>query len=377
MDPPPPEGPPASEVAATLEAVLADFALAAVRGPAHAPLPVIEWAPPDAERAERAERARPAAVERLGLTQRSARGFATVVAVMELLHERAAAGPAAGPCMERELYYRLKEADASLKDAGVATRLKEADVSRGVQKISRMLHVPREDLGVQCSGGKGLVHGKLTVWSDGTWTSCNLPDTPFVIGGDLHQIARMQFQTAARYVLVVEKETVFRLAVAQRLDRTLPCIVVTGKGYPDHATRAFVHRLHAAFPRLKIFGLCDYNPHGVAILSTYRWGYAKHASDARCWGPRHAFPLAWLGVHAADVGRLPAGQACTGRDRSLLKTLAADSPVAGDRAWAREVAAMAGGGLKYEIEDVCALYPNFLEFVVPRLLEAAHAQGGW
>ena len=369
MDPPPPEGPPASEVAATLEAVLADFALAVVRGPADAPLPVIEWAPPDAGGAERAK---PAAVERLCLTERSVRGFTTVVAVMELLHERAAAGPAAGPCMERDLYYRLKE-EHHFADV-VA---KEADVSRAVQKISRMLHVPREDLGVQCSGGKGLVHGKLNVWSDGTWTSCHLPDTPFVIGGDLHQIARMQFQTAARYVLVVEKETVFRRAVAERLDRTLPCIVVTAKGYPDHATRAFVHRLHAAFPRLKIFGLCDYNPHGVAILSTYRWGYAKDASDARCWGPRHAFPLAWLGVHAADVGRLPAGQACTGRDRSLLKTLAANSPVAGDPAWAREVAAMAAGGLKYEIEDVCTLYPNFLEFVVPRLLAAAHAQGGW
>ena len=362
--------PPGGELAATLAAVkeaMDALAFAWTRavmlGDLDTPLPVLEFVEGvctvvDAGGAE-------PAVERVRLTPQSARHFATIMAVINLLHKRAVAGTL--PCMQRDLFYTLK--NRLVGEPWGEDGVTEQDVKKAVQKISRMLHVPREDLGVQCSGGKGLVHGKLTVWSDGTWTSCNLPDTPFVIGGDLHQIARMQFQTAARYVLVVEKETVFRRAVAERLDRTLPCLVVTGKGYPDHATRAFVHRLHAAFPRLKIFGLCDYNPDGVAILSTYRWGYAKDGSNAQCWGPRHAVPLAYLGVHAAHIadagGHLPAGQALTGRDLSLLGTLAADSPVAGDAAWAGEVAAMADGNVKYEIEDVC--YPNFLEFIVPRL----------
>ena len=373
--------PPGGELAATLAAVkeaMDALAFAWTRavmlGDLDTPLPVLEFVEGvctvvDAGGAE-------PAVERVRLTPQSARHFATIMAVINLLHKRAVAGTL--PCMQRDLFYTLK--NRLVGEPWGEDGVTEQDVKKAVQKISRMLHVPREDLGVQCSG-KGLVRGPLEVFrDDGTWTSCRTTD--FSIGGDLHEIADMQFRTPpgsapACCVLVVEKETVFRRAVAAGLDRKrrrgtrLPagCIVITGKGYPDHATRAFLHGLHAAFPRLKIFGLCDYNPDGVAILSTYRWGYAKDGSNAQCWGPRHAVPLAYLGVHAAHIadagGHLPAGQALTGRDLSLLGTLAADSPVAGDAAWAGEVAAMADGNVKYEIEDVC--YPNFLEFIVPRL----------
>lgn len=38
-------------------------------------------------------------------------------------------------------------------------------------------------------------------------------------------------------------------------------ILVTGKGFPDVATRACVHALSKAMPYLQIYGLSDCNPY--------------------------------------------------------------------------------------------------------------------
>jgi meiotic recombination protein SPO11 len=46
---------------------------------------------------------------------------------------------------------------------------------------------------------------------------------------------------------------------------------VTGCGYPDVATRALVHMLSLRLPGAEVVGLCDYNPHGLSLLLTYRW----------------------------------------------------------------------------------------------------------
>jgi hypothetical protein len=46
---------------------------------------------------------------------------------------------------------------------------------------------------------------------------------------------------------------------------------VTGCGYPDIATRALVSRLAQMIPTATVVGLCDYNPHGLALLLTYRF----------------------------------------------------------------------------------------------------------
>ena len=45
----------------------------------------------------------------------------------------------------------------------------------------------------------------------------------------------------ARAIVVVEKEGVFQQLVQDSLTSLFPCIIVTGKGFPDIATRAFVH----------------------------------------------------------------------------------------------------------------------------------------
>jgi hypothetical protein len=73
--------------------------------------------------------------------------------------------------------------------------------------------------------------------------------------------------TAIRCMLLVEKEGIFqRLIDDGGIDG---CIIVTGKGFPDLATRALVWTVYRQYPNLPIYGLADCDPYGVAVLNCY------------------------------------------------------------------------------------------------------------
>ncbi|KAF8066174.1 SPO11-2 [Scenedesmus sp. PABB004] len=159
----------------------------------------------------------------------------------------------------------------------------------------------------------------------------------------------------ARFVLVVEKDAVFARLVEDRLHEALPCVLLTGRGMPDLASRAFLAALVAACarggdPAVPVLGLVDWNPGGAAILAAYKFGSAAMGLE----GARYAVPqLAWLGATREMLADVPrsACQALGRRDRAVLPGLAAR--FAGRPAWLAELAAMEEGGLKADLE---ALY---------------------
>ena len=92
--------------------------------------------------------------------------------------------------------------------------------------------------------------------------------------------ANLQIKSEARYLLIIEKEGVFRRMCEDGFTSFFRCILVTGCGYPDVATRALVHRVSTALPYLIVLGICDYNPHGIALLLTYKFGAKNTALEA-------------------------------------------------------------------------------------------------
>lgn len=100
----------------------------------------------------------------------------------------------------------------------------------------------------------------------------------------------------ARYILVVEKDAVFTYLCGQRIWDTLPCIVVTGCGYPPLSVRAVVKQLVSQFG-IPVVGLFDYNPHGARILLTYKFGSTRMGLEAHTY----AVDIKWLGVHHDDI----------------------------------------------------------------------------
>ncbi len=56
------------------------------------------------------------------------------------------------------------------------------------------------------------------------------------------------------------------------------CILVTGKGFPDLATRALVHTLYNEL-KIPVLGLCDGNPYGISVLALYRFAGDRMGVD--------------------------------------------------------------------------------------------------
>eukprot|EP00198_Chlamydomonas_reinhardtii_P000968 XP_001690303.1 topoisomerase [Chlamydomonas reinhardtii] len=131
----------------------------------------------------------------------------------------------------------------------------------------------------------------------------------------------------------------------------VPCVLVTAKGVPDIATRAFAARLAATFPGMQPVGLVDFNPAGVVILATYKYGSDRMGPEGRA----HPLPrLRWLGVrgrHLAGVGEAHL-QRLTARDTALIRSLR-ERLSAAEPGWVAELDAMEQAGYKGDIE---ALY---------------------
>ncbi|KAJ7268697.1 Spo11/DNA topoisomerase VI subunit A [Mycena haematopus] len=79
------------------------------------------------------------------------------------------------------------------------------------------------------------------------------------------------------WVLLVEKDAIFqtlcRVRFASHAALSGRGLIITGKGYPDVATRQLVATLSACLPRrIPLLGLVDGDPYGIDILSVYKYG---------------------------------------------------------------------------------------------------------
>jgi hypothetical protein len=52
-----------------------------------------------------------------------------------------------------------------------------------------------------------------------------------------------EVKSKAEFIIIVEKDAAFMRLAEDRFYNRLPCIIITGKGQPDVATRMFVQRL--------------------------------------------------------------------------------------------------------------------------------------
>ncbi|GBF94838.1 hypothetical protein Rsub_08010 [Raphidocelis subcapitata] len=229
-----------------------------------------------------------------------------------------------------------------------------AVVNGAIQDAVALLRVPRSRLGIVCSS-RGAAAGLLHIRDGpgGAWVDCGaLGMAGWSIPGDIAAVERLSFRVSARYVLVVEKDAIFQRLAGDRLHERLPLVMVTAKGNPDLATRAFLSRLCAAAPSLPVLGLVDWNPAGASILATFKFGNPRMGLE----GSRYALPrLRWLGVVSGMLDAVPASafHRLTPRDAALMAGLR--RRLAGHPAWLQELAAMEERGLKCDTE---ALYSN-------------------
>ncbi|KAL2163059.1 hypothetical protein VTH06DRAFT_6895 [Thermothelomyces fergusii] len=189
---------------------------------------------------------------------------------------------------KRNIYYQNPELFKS-----------QSAVDDMIDNLAFTLGVGREDLNI-VGTAKGLISGPIDLMlRDGFIRKCDSAGDTGILLPSVKLIAKINFGPV-RWVLVIEKEATFRTLAAAKYSsasRAGHGILLTAKGYPDLATRRFLCLLHSLRPDLSLFALVDFDPHGIAIMRTYKHGSQRleHEQDAAV--PR----LQWLGLHSSDV----------------------------------------------------------------------------
>lgn len=192
----------------------------------------------------------------------------------------------------RDIYYRDPALFGSQKH-----------VDRYVDDIAFTFGVTRTAMNVTAVA-KGLIAGAVTFCRRDGSTFTTAEDQDGMLVPALKDILSVDM-AKVRWVLVIEKEATFRSITASTFWEHISTegVILTGKGYPDLASRAMLHFLTTASPRNgfaspPVYGLADFDPDGVAILSTYKLGSKALAHE----NEGHSVPqLHWLGLRSEHL----------------------------------------------------------------------------
>lgn len=199
--------------------------------------------------------------------------------------------------LHRDIYYR----DPALFG-------NQTDVNRYIDAIALTFSTPRSSLNI-AAVAKGLITGAalFTRRNGSTLNVASTAEGEGTLVPNLQDIMCVNLDSV-KWILVVEKEASFR-SIASSTSFSVKLaeqgILITGKGYPDIATRALLHFLATPSPRNgfrapPVYGLVDYDPDGLAILSTYKDGSIALAHESEAL---RVPSIRWLGVRAEHIGR--------------------------------------------------------------------------
>ncbi|KAI8993791.1 Spo11/DNA topoisomerase VI subunit A [Trametes punicea] len=221
----------------------------------------------------------------------SARPFAQVFRVLDLMHEALTDDI---PTTKRDMYYK----DIQLFGS-------QSTVDRVVDDIAATFQLGRADLNVRASS-KGLICGGGLFLHLSSGETLQIKDTEPTLIPHAEDIQRYEVDCELAWVLVVEKEAVFQTLCRLRVGthHALPGkgLIITGKGYPDVATRHLMNALSTNLPqRIPILALVDGDAYGIDILSVYKYGslHMQHERDQLV-----AKRIQWLGIWSSELPAL-------------------------------------------------------------------------
>ncbi|KAI3933594.1 hypothetical protein MKX01_032699 [Papaver californicum] len=251
---------------------------------------------------------------------------------------------------QRELFYKLLCDSPEFFTS-------QLEVNRSIQDVVALLRCSRHSLGIMASS-RGFIVGRLMIQEPNKEVvDCSMcGSSGYAITGDLSLLEKMVIRSDARYIIVVEKHAIFQRLAEDRIFNQIPSILITAKGYPDIATRFLLHRLSRAFPHLPILALVDWNPAGLAILGTFKFGSIGMGLEAY----KYACSVKWLGVRGNDLQLIPEESyvPLKPRDLQIAKSLMSCDML--QDSYREELAMMVQSGRRAEIE---ALYFNGYDFL--------------
>jgi meiotic recombination protein SPO11 len=274
--------------------------------------------------------------------------------IMELVHQLCARDITA---TKRDLFY---------SDVKLFRKQDESD--HALEDVTCMLGCTRCSLHVVASE-KGLVVGRVRYREAGDEIDC----TKMGIGGKAipSNVAKcVGFESDAKFILLVEKDAAFQRLSEDRFYNRFPCIIVTGKGQPDVATRQFLRKMREEL-QIPVLGLVDSDPYGLKILSVYMSGSKNMSFDS---SNLTTPDIKWLGVRPSDLDRFHLPAQCrlemTEKDIQMGKKLLEEDFIKSNPQWCEELELMLQTKEKAEIQALSSFGFQYLtEVYLPLKLQ--------
>ncbi|KAG0146804.1 hypothetical protein CROQUDRAFT_670968 [Cronartium quercuum f. sp. fusiforme G11] len=240
---------------------------------------------------------------------------------------------------KRDIYYR-----------DVALFKTQVQVDRLVDDLAATLGVTRAELHT-CASSKGLFSGNLRLKTKDDEIISARTRPALIPVAEL--IGEVIPDEDVQFILVIEKEAVFNSLISVDFPndpRFGKSVMITGKGYPDLASRQLLSMLatNDNSKHIPILVLVDCDPHGIEILSVYKFGSQRMAFQAGLAVEK----VEWVGVKCSEWERLSIDPRLllplTAIDRAKAEQLKSRKDLPSE--WLNELSVLLETGLKAEIQ---------------------------
>jgi len=267
----------------------------------------------------------------------------------------------------RQIYYLCKH---TIKGTNEKTFDDQSESDPVIEDLEVAIDSMREELHVFASN-RGNLAGPITLVDAGNTLDCAAMGSagyavPSIVESDVIQFKKCK----AKFILHVEKDTVWRRFHEDRFWEKHKCIVSHGGGQPARGMRRLLRRMHEEL-NLPVFVLLDNDPWGYYIYSVIKHGSINLAYESR----RMAIPDArFIGVSSFDYERCSLSDdvkiELDANDVKRAKQIANYPWFEKNRPWQREIKRMIANGFKMEVEAMISKDLSYLtEHYVPMKLK--------
>jgi DNA topoisomerase VI subunit A len=247
----------------------------------------------------------------------------------------------------RQLYYLCKHDVAGTREKTFNDQ-EESDPI--IEDLEVTIDALREELHVYADQ-RGNLAGPITLVDQGDTLDCMRMGSggytvPSICEPDVIQFKKC----SAKYILHVEKATVWRRFHEDGYHAKHHCILTHGQGQPARGMRRLLRRMHEEL-KLPVFCLLDNDPWGYYIYSVIKQGSISLAYESR----RMAVPQAkFIGVSSFDYERCGLNDdvkiGLDDKDIKRAKQILEYPWFQGKKPWEKEIRKMMQNGFKMEVE---------------------------
>ncbi len=267
----------------------------------------------------------------------------------------------------RGLYYMLKH---DIKPTKEPTFRDQGECDPIIEDCEVLLDSLREELHL-FADKRGDMVGNLVIIDNGDEIDCSRMGSggyaiPSIVEPNVIQFKKCN----AKFVLHVEKNTVWQRFNEDKFWKKYNCILTHGSGQPPRGVRRLLNRLHFELG-LPIFCLLDNDPWGYYIYSVIKQGSISLAYESK----RMAIPDAqFIGVRSRDFERCHLSDSVkislNDNDRKRAKQIMEYPWFAHKKEWQKEIEFMLKNGFKLEVEALISRSISYMtEEYVPLLLK--------